>query len=106
MYSPSLRLRYRNPGCPILRGERSINLGSQVYNLSDFDFGGIISSFRCVSDRVLGWASFCYDYELKGGCAQHRIATQGALCHNLGDSDNDKYYSFKSTPGMECTAFK
>jgi len=59
MYSSSLRLRYRDFDCPIIPGDLNwVGLGLQTGNLDDIDWGGKVSSFKCVKYPSVGSVSF------------------------------------------------
>ena len=107
MYSSSLRLRYSAIGCPSLPAGHSITLdGSQVVDPDTHGFGDKISSISCfATDLYLGWVEFCTDYDFRGDCIQYKVPANDTQCQEVGEDYNDKFYTFKSTPGLECVGF-
>jgi len=111
MYSSSLRLHYSARDCLSNSQDRYIVLNPRVANLSSHsdvdgysDFGGIISSFSCFSDKNLGLGTFYDGYQFEGGPVRFQAPASGDRCQNL--DENTKPYSFLSTPGMDCFGFE
>jgi len=105
IYFFTLRLRYRDHGCPSLPAERYINLGSEVANLCAIGFGGAISSLFCFTNDILGWTQFCLGYEFQGDCTVHKVTVDDPSCFDIVGHYNDKFYSFRTSPGITCDGF-